>query len=224
VVTHSVKVPITTLDEVCATHEIVPDCMKLDVQGAELDVLQGSHRVLQRTLFLELEVEFNPQYENQPLFADVDTHLRGEGFSLLGLRRTLWRQMNDDVSVQTPWGGQIVHGDVIYFNSRFLRDPRITARDIVKLCVILSLYRQDALLNHLLRSPHPALETVPLEERRALQDALLNRPGIVPRVLGGLLRVVRRLSPVALTNTDLRRAVDSLREKDADDWHDPDFF
>jgi FkbM family methyltransferase len=56
------------------------DFMKLDVQGAELMVLQGAQRVLQGVSVILVEVEFVELYERQPLFADVDRHLRSQGF------------------------------------------------------------------------------------------------------------------------------------------------
>jgi FkbM family methyltransferase len=57
------------------------DFIKLDVQGAELMVLQGAQRVLKDVSVVQVEVEFLELYENQPLFADVDRFLRGQGFA-----------------------------------------------------------------------------------------------------------------------------------------------
>jgi FkbM family methyltransferase len=54
--------------------------IKIDVQGAELDVLRGAIRTLQKTLVLEIEVEFVPLYKNQPLFGDIQCFLREKGF------------------------------------------------------------------------------------------------------------------------------------------------
>jgi FkbM family methyltransferase len=58
------------------------DLMKLDVQGAELDVLRHGTAVLGSTLVLECEVEFLPLYKGQPLFGDVHTFLAARGFVL----------------------------------------------------------------------------------------------------------------------------------------------
>jgi FkbM family methyltransferase len=60
------------------------DVMKLDVQGAELAVLRGAERLLDGVRLIEIEVTFNAIYDGQPLFPEVDSYLRGRGF-------TLWR-------------------------------------------------------------------------------------------------------------------------------------
>jgi FkbM family methyltransferase len=58
------------------------DYMKLDVQGAELDVLKHGTKVLGTTLVLETEVEFIPLYKKQPLFGDIQTFMAQQGFVL----------------------------------------------------------------------------------------------------------------------------------------------
>ena len=68
------------LDDVVSAAEI--DFLKMDVQGAELDVLRGAERLLPSILMIQTEVEFLPIYEHQPLFADVDKYLRAAGFQL----------------------------------------------------------------------------------------------------------------------------------------------
>ena len=45
-------------------------------------MLQGATTILRTVQLLEIEVEFNPIYEGQPLFGDVDAFLRGQGFML----------------------------------------------------------------------------------------------------------------------------------------------
>lgn len=76
------EVKLKRLDVWCAGQQTRPHAMKLDVQGAELDVLRGSVGVLSDVVMIELEVEFNRIYAEQPLFADVDAFLRARGFRL----------------------------------------------------------------------------------------------------------------------------------------------
>jgi FkbM family methyltransferase len=74
------------------------DFIKADVQGAELMVFEGAPRLLDDALVVHTEVEFVQLYKDQPLFADVDAHLRSKGFKPLifmnavnaGLSQSLW--------------------------------------------------------------------------------------------------------------------------------------
>ena len=76
-------VELTTLDEWAAGAGVdAVDALKLDTQGADLDVIRGAERLLPAVRFLEVEVMLNPLYEGQPLFGDVDRHLRDRGFVL----------------------------------------------------------------------------------------------------------------------------------------------
>lgn len=56
------------------------DFLKMDVQGGELMVLQGAEQMLRDVLVIHTEACFAPLYRNQPLFADLDRHLRSRGF------------------------------------------------------------------------------------------------------------------------------------------------
>jgi protein O-GlcNAc transferase len=73
---HSVKTiriaDLENLDEI--------DMIKIDVQGAELDVFKGAAERLNQVLVIWTEVEFMPLYENQPLFSEVEQYLRQQNF------------------------------------------------------------------------------------------------------------------------------------------------
>ncbi|MEP7154200.1 MAG: FkbM family methyltransferase [Betaproteobacteria bacterium] len=72
--------PVNTvrLDDIADITDV--DYIKIDVQGAELSIFRNALRALSGTLLIETEVEFVQMYEGQPLFADVDTFLRGRQF------------------------------------------------------------------------------------------------------------------------------------------------
>lgn len=74
------EVPTRRLDDVDPI--VDADYIKIDVQGAELDVLRHAVRTLSRTCIVESEVEFVPIYKKQPLFGDVQTFMREQGFVL----------------------------------------------------------------------------------------------------------------------------------------------
>lgn len=79
--------------EVIATEEVdtlrlddVPetagaDYIKLDIQGAELMVLQNAPNRLADAVVLHCEAEFLQMYEGQPLFSEIEAFLRGQGYS-----------------------------------------------------------------------------------------------------------------------------------------------
>jgi len=89
------------------------DFLKVDTQGSEYYILQGAKDLLNECIFgVEVEVEFSPIYEKQPLFSDVDVLLRGSGFSLFDLKRYFWRRGKGECSRQGK--GQIVFADALY--------------------------------------------------------------------------------------------------------------
>jgi FkbM family methyltransferase len=56
------------------------DFLKIDVQGAELDVLKGADKLLASAVMVQTETQFVELYRGVSLFGDIDTHLRGRGF------------------------------------------------------------------------------------------------------------------------------------------------
>src|SRR5262249_37535612 len=55
------------------------DFIKIDIQGAELEVFQGGNETLRNVLGIVTEVEFVPVYLDQPLFGDVSHFLSQHG-------------------------------------------------------------------------------------------------------------------------------------------------
>jgi len=110
----TVRVNVTTLDEaLCSKGISQADFVKLDTQGTELFILEGGKRTLSTCFGLEVEVEFYPLYENQPLFSDVCKFLRDEGFALFDLRPVYWKR-----AAGLEYGkpkGQIVWADALFF-------------------------------------------------------------------------------------------------------------
>ena len=106
----TVPIPVTTMEQWAKEHRVERlDFIKLDTQGAELEILRGAGPLLDRCLGIEAEVMFMPLYEGQPVFADVDGFLRSRGFSL-------WRLDCLVHHAENPTGrlGQNVMGSVVY--------------------------------------------------------------------------------------------------------------
>ena len=126
-------VATTTLDAWTERRSGPIDVLKIDVQGAELDVLRGAERSLASVRALELEVEFQSLYVHQPLFGDVDEFLRQRGFILWRLRDIahcgLTSSRRDEAAFtvgdaveKTRVGGQITWANAVYVRSE-MGDP-----------------------------------------------------------------------------------------------------
>ena len=81
------RVELRTLDslrgELLADGERV--YLKVDVQGAELDVLRGAERTLAQTELVEAELSLVPLYEGAPSFDQVIRHLAEREFDVVAL-------------------------------------------------------------------------------------------------------------------------------------------
>lgn len=81
--TRTERVRVERLDEwMLRDGEARVDVLKLDVQGAELQVIEGAGTALDQVRLIEVEVAFTPMYLGQPLFGEVDAALRERGFAL----------------------------------------------------------------------------------------------------------------------------------------------
>lgn len=111
--THTVEAD--TLDNQLAQGGIERvDFIKLDTQGSELMILEGARETLGRGVFgIEVEVELNPLYEEQPLLSDVDRFLRPFGYELFDLEPRRWKyRAGEDLALGR---GQIIWADAAYF-------------------------------------------------------------------------------------------------------------
>ena len=71
-----IEIDTITLDYFIDKHDIGNiDFIKIDVQGAELDIFKGASNALKNVLNIVCEVEFIDVYENQPLFGDICNYL-----------------------------------------------------------------------------------------------------------------------------------------------------
>jgi FkbM family methyltransferase len=113
------------------------DFLKADVQGAELMVLEGAPRLLDDALVVHAEVEFVQLYKDQPLFADVDAHLRSKGFvlHLLGKVGRTFKPLifRNDVNAGLS---QILWGDAVYVRD-FMSFDRLSGQALLKIATIL---------------------------------------------------------------------------------------
>jgi FkbM family methyltransferase len=135
--------PIETkrLDDVLPPGPV--DFLKLDVQGAELMVLQGAEQTLRRTAVIHCEVEFAPIYAGQPLYCEIHSFLVSHGFALIDLL------VSHRYSYIVPSGrnerDRLLWGDAVFFREE--ADPAML---LAQALAALLVYRKPTLSEHLL--------------------------------------------------------------------------
>ncbi len=113
------------------------DYLKLDVQGAEILVLQGAQARLEDILVVHTEVLFVELYKGQATFADIDTFLRERGFVLhrLSHEGRAFKPVILNGNINGP-GSQMLWGDAVYVRD-FMSLEGLTPEKLLKLAVIL---------------------------------------------------------------------------------------
>jgi FkbM family methyltransferase len=114
------------------------DYLKMDAQGGELAILQGAHNVLKDTMIVHTEVEFVPLYKEQPLFADVDSELRQQGFLLHKFDGTTGRAFKPfayENNLNRPIS-QMLWTNAVYVKD-FTRFNELHPRKLLKLAIML---------------------------------------------------------------------------------------
>ena len=151
-VTSTESINTTRLDDVQGLPPI--DFLKLDVQGAELDVLKGATRTLESTLVIESEVEFVPLYKNQPLFGDIQVFLRERGFvfhKFLDIAGRSFRPFNGPGGNPFTAMSQALWADAIFVRD-FSKLDRFSDEQLIKCAAILmQAYHSHDLVHYLLR-------------------------------------------------------------------------
>lgn len=75
-----------SLNDICKENDYRFDILKIDVQGAELEILKGASKVINPFMSaIILEVSFLQSYENQCSFGDINSFLRDNCYQFVGL-------------------------------------------------------------------------------------------------------------------------------------------
>jgi protein O-GlcNAc transferase len=112
------------------------DYIKIDVQGAELMVFKGAERLLDKVMLIQCEVEFVELYEQQPLFADVDTYLRSRNFMFQKFEYFGSRCIKPMTMNNTPYAGtHCLWADAIY-TKNWLNTDSYSTDKLIKLAIL----------------------------------------------------------------------------------------
>ena len=79
------EVEIRILDAIYASDDLpIPDVIKLDVQGFELEVLKGSMNLLKKSKYLVIELSFRQFYREQPYLWEIIKLLEENKYIMVG--------------------------------------------------------------------------------------------------------------------------------------------
>ena len=136
-----IKIECITLDEVSNQIGKPFDVIKLDVQGAELDVLKGAMESLSSVIAIDIEVELCELYLGQPLFDQIFSFLRQTGLEFIDFTY-IYRWSPDQFNEL----GQATFADALFMLSPEKVATSETEQLITKFAVIAATYERGDLL------------------------------------------------------------------------------
>jgi hypothetical protein len=110
-VQNETQVPMVTLKDYIDEGHRHPDLLWVDVQGAEVMLLQGLESCLNRVSVIHIEVGFRPMYIGQPLYWEIDSYLRKSGFCKVSLDIGRWPNLLKLYKIfkTGPWVGNAIY-------------------------------------------------------------------------------------------------------------------
>lgn len=121
----SFDVPVDALDNIVRQHGLRPiDFIKLNIQGAELEVLRGATETLKPVLGLQMEIAFAESYVGRPLFSDLDPVARAAGFTFFDLVGPHYTgRAASPITARHLPGLHGLYGHLFEGHGLYLRDP-----------------------------------------------------------------------------------------------------
>tara|TARA_B100000780_G_scaffold222507_1_gene161615 strand:+ start:840 stop:1709 length:870 start_codon:yes stop_codon:yes gene_type:complete len=135
------EIKTISIDKFMETEKIkTVDFIKIDIQGAELDVFKGANKCLENILSIVSEVEFIQIYKNQPLFGDVCSFLNRKDImfhKFLGLAGRSLKPII--INNEKNYPIQHIWSDAVFIKNIF-KIPYLDNSQLLKLSVFSYLY------------------------------------------------------------------------------------
>jgi len=130
------EIPVKTrrLDDIAEVGEL--DFLKMDVQGAELRIIQNGKERLKGAVVIQLEVSFIALYTGQPTFGEIDVALRRLGF-VLHCFAAINKRMIEPLVGENPFQAfnQVLEADVVYVRD-FMKAGAMSPAQLKHLAII----------------------------------------------------------------------------------------
>lgn len=114
----TLEVELHAMDDLADVPQI--DLLKIDVQGAEVDIYRTSAKKLAQAVAVITEVRFYQLYKDEPTLGDLDNALRAQGFVLhkfLPTKRAALPNSQNRRLAPRHMKNQLVDGDAVYIRS-----------------------------------------------------------------------------------------------------------
>lgn len=154
----TIEVESVSLDDWASREGVTGvDYLKVDVEGAELELMQSSPRIMDGVLGVSVDVIFHADWIGAPTFADVDRWLVSQGYALFDVT-DVKRNCQYDTPISVPFNhpnlkGQIACANAIYFRDPLIENARPMAPEaMLKLAVIAEVQEQPEFAFELLRA------------------------------------------------------------------------
>ena len=171
----TVEVETKRLADIADLQQI--DFLKMDIQGAELMVLEHAGSALDRCVAIQLEASFVPLYEDQPSFGALDLWMRAHGFlphCFTDVKRWSIAPVVRGGNIRIPFN-QLLECDIVYVRGLVALDG-LDDDQMKKLALI---------AGYSYRSPDLAVRIVlELERRGTLPSGIFREAGALLSALG----------------------------------------
>ena len=149
-VVEEIQADTITLKDFClCKHQPSPDFLKIDIEGMELEVIEGMDSLLDEVIGIRLEVNYLNHRIQQPRFGEIMSALEKQGFRVFQfLENHSWRPdslMGDDYPAKSFIKfskGALAHGDVLLFRcpASAAEDANFSKQRLVKMILLLGAY------------------------------------------------------------------------------------
>ena len=135
------SISTVSLDYFAREHRVGPvDFVKIDVQGAELEIFEGGTSTLRDVVAVISEVEFIPCYEQQPLFGDVCAFLARQGIGFHKFLTLAGRALRPTIVANNPnTATQHMWADAMFLRDT-LQAERLGSDQLLKMAILAHIY------------------------------------------------------------------------------------
>lgn len=89
------------------------DFLKIDAEGAELEILKGGKNVLNKVIGIQIEIQNIERYHKSPLSYDVIRFLNKKNYEIFIINKEKWSRLNNFYNIDTNL--QCIWSDYVFF-------------------------------------------------------------------------------------------------------------